>query len=120
MDYNDVLIEDCWDDYNFCMFNVKQDGYALQFVKEQTKELCLEAVKQDGLALYYVKEQTNEICLEAVKQNGYALNCVKEQTPELIHLMKKNNIRIVSEYLKVTQEQMDEYYEQNPHLLLTL
>jgi hypothetical protein len=49
---------------------VKQDGYALQYVKEQTLELCLEAMKQDGCALKYVKEQTYELCLEAVKQDG--------------------------------------------------
>ena len=34
---------------------------------------CLEAVKQDGWALQYVKEQTEDICLEAVKQNGCTL-----------------------------------------------
>lgn len=39
---------------------------------------CLEAVKQDGLALEYVKEQTPEICLESVKQNGLALEYVDE------------------------------------------
>jgi hypothetical protein len=33
-------------------------------------------VKQNGLALEYVKEQTPEICLEAVKQDGYALQYV--------------------------------------------
>ena len=40
---------------------------------------ALEAVKQDGYALRYVKEQTVEICLEAVKQNGYALQYVNEK-----------------------------------------
>ena len=55
---------------------VKQDGYALQYVKEQTQEICIEAVKQDGYALQYVKEQTQEICIEAVKQDGYALEFV--------------------------------------------
>ena len=131
-----------WNDYNYCLeavkrngYNikyvkeqtkemcleaVKQNGYNIKYVKEQTNELCLEAVKQNGKALYYVKEQTKEICLEAVKEYGYALQYVKEQTPELIHLMRKNNIVIIEDCVKVTQEQMDEYYEQNPHLLLTL
>ena len=39
---------------------------------------CLEAVKQNGFALQYVKEQTSEICLEAVKQNELALRYVKD------------------------------------------
>jgi hypothetical protein len=55
---------------------VKQKGYALQYVKEQTPEICMEAVKENGYALQYVKEQTPEICMEAVKENGYALQYV--------------------------------------------
>ena len=47
---------------------VKQDWYALQFVKEQTEEICLEAVRKSWYALQYVNEQTEEICLEAVKE----------------------------------------------------
>ena len=58
---------------------VKQNGNALQYVKEQTPEICMQAVKNDGYALRYVKEQTENICLEAVKQNGYALRYVKEE-----------------------------------------
>ena len=57
---------------------VRQDGYDLAFVNEQTEEICLEAVKKNGYALRFVKEQTEEICLEAVKQNGYALRYVNE------------------------------------------
>ena len=67
---------------------VKQDGYALPYVLEQTEEICLEAVKQNGFALQYVLEQTEEICLEAVKQDGYALQYVEprffEDKPEKV------------------------------------
>ena len=55
---------------------VKRNGYALQYVKDQTEAICLEAVKEDGYALRYVKDQTEAICLEAVKRNGYALRYV--------------------------------------------
>ena len=61
------------------LYQVKQDGYALQYVYNQTPKICLEAVKQDGYALRYVRNQTPEICLEAVKQNGYALQYVDER-----------------------------------------
>ena len=57
---------------------MKQNGYALQYVREQTEEICLEAVKKDGYALRYVNEQTEEICLEAVKQNSDALQFVNK------------------------------------------
>jgi len=55
---------------------VKQIGYVLKYVHNQTDEICLEAVKQNGDALRYVHNQTDEICLEAVKQNGDALQYV--------------------------------------------
>ena len=57
---------------------VKQDGYSLRYVKEQTEAICLEAVKRDGYSLQYVKEQTEAICLEAVKRDGDSLRYVKE------------------------------------------
>jgi hypothetical protein len=37
----------------------------------------MESVKQNGLALQYVKEQDKEICMEAVKQNGLVLQFVE-------------------------------------------
>lgn len=44
------------DNINECLEAVKQHGYTLQYVKEQTPEICLEAVKQNELALRYVKD----------------------------------------------------------------
>ena len=67
-----------YDNPEECLEAVKQNGWALQFVKEQTEEICLEAVKQNGWALQFVKEQTEEICLAAVKQDGMALEYVKD------------------------------------------
>ena len=44
---------------------VKQNGYTLQYVNNQTEEICLEAVKQTGTTLQYVNNQTKEICIIA-------------------------------------------------------
>ena len=79
----DLLSEKCNLEGKKALEVVKQDGWALRYVKEQTPEICLEAVKKNGYALQFVKDQTEEICLEAVKQNGYALQYVKEQTEEI-------------------------------------
>ena len=49
------------------------------FDKWSDEKYCLAAVKQDGIALQYVKEQTEAICTEAVKQNGYALQYVRDR-----------------------------------------
>lgn len=77
--------------HNYEIEAVKEDGIALEYVKEQTPELCLIAVKQNGYALMSVKEQTPELCLAAVRQNGYALEYVKEQTPEICLAAVKQN-----------------------------
>ncbi|MHA1280207.1 MAG: hypothetical protein ACTSQ8_23715 [Candidatus Helarchaeota archaeon] len=36
---------------------MKQDGYALRYVKEQTPEICLKAVERSSGAIYYVKDR---------------------------------------------------------------
>ena len=59
---------------------VKQNGYALKFVKNQTEEICLAAVKQCGYALKFVKNQTEQVCLAAVKEDGDVLFYVINQT----------------------------------------
>ncbi len=50
-----------------------QNGRALQFVKEQTKEICLAAVNQSGYSLIYVIDETPEICTAAVNKDKLAL-----------------------------------------------
>ena len=88
-------------------------------------EYCLVAVKRDGYNLEHVKEQTHEICLEAVKQNGHALEHVKEQTPLIIHSLKKYHRSLYSVFKKknriaISENEMKKFYNENPHLLLTL
>ena len=39
---------------------------------------AIEAVKQNGYALQYVKDQSEAVCIEAVKRNGDALRYVLE------------------------------------------
>ena len=108
-----------------CLDAIKETGFALKFVKEQTFEICLESVKETGFALEYVKEQTHEICLEAVKQNGHALEHVKEQTPLIIHSLKKYHRSLYSVFKKknriaISENEMKKFYNENPHLVLTL
>ena len=45
----------------------------------QAYEEALAAVRQDGWMLKYVKEQTPEMCLVAVQQSRLALKCVEPQ-----------------------------------------
>jgi hypothetical protein len=85
---------------------VKEDGYALQYVKEQTPEICLAAVKQNGYVLQYVKEQTPEICLTAVKEDSYALQYVDKsifEKDDRVELTTKNG-----ETIYISKESLEE------------
>ena len=118
------MIQD-WNDPEFCLLKVRENPLYLEFVKNQTPEICLEAVKQNGFTLEYVKEQTHEICLQAVKKDGYALKYVEEQTPLIIHYLIKYHISYYELFKKknritISDKEMIEFYEENPHLLLTL
>ena len=114
-----------------CLQAVKRDGLALRFVIDQTFEICLVAVKENGHALRSVKDQTPEICLDAVKQYGLSLRFVKNQTPLIIHYLKKYNMLVYKLYkednrikkenrITISQKEMEKFYNENPHLLLTL
>ena len=72
-----------WSNEKFCLQAVKQNGWTLQYVENQTEEICLEAVKENGYALKFVKNQTGEICLQAVKECSSALEFVKNQNIRL-------------------------------------
>ena len=48
---------------------VKQSGYALKFVKEQTPEICLEAVKQNGLVFIFCpRTDTRDVFLKLLNK----------------------------------------------------
>ena len=62
---------------------VKQNEYALRYVKEQTEEICLAAVKQDGNVLIYVNEdclpKAEEMTLKEIcKELGRDIKIIKE------------------------------------------
>lgn len=89
---------------DFWIMIIKDDGFALQYVKEQTDEICKLAVQQHGGVLVYVKEQTEGICKLAVQRHGYALIYVKKQTDEICKLAVHQN----GEVLQYVKEQTNE------------
>ena len=69
--------------------------------------LCLEAVKQNGYSLQYVKNQTPKICAKAIKQNPKArkyINIDMELVDNYIleKKLKKNNV----DYDKMTDDNL--------------
>ena len=52
----------------------------IKFSAILTTEEALKAVERNGYALQYVRDQTEAVCLKAVEANGYALQYVKDQS----------------------------------------
>ena len=55
---------------------VEKNGYALQYVRDQTEAVCLKAVEETGYALQYVRDQTEAVCIKAVESDIDALQYV--------------------------------------------
>ena len=88
-----------------CKLAVQQDGYLLEYVKNQTEEICKLAFHNLKILhlINLVKNQTEEICKLAVQQNCYALYFVKNQTEEICKLAVQqdgNSLRYVRKKLK--------------------
>jgi hypothetical protein len=96
MTYNGMALRNLPDSYkhkSVCLAAVMQNGLAIKFVKNVTKEMSMLAVKQNGLALQFVYgyHHSPELSLTAVKQNGLALQFVKNQTMEMIQIAIAQN-----------------------------
>lgn len=70
---------------------VQQNGLAIKFVKNQTKEVCEAAVNQNPFALQFIENQTNEICMMAVKKNGLVLQYVEVMAYDIAYAAVKQN-----------------------------
>ena len=57
---------------------IKKDEYFINLLseEEQNEEICKRAVRQNGNALQYVRNQTEELCKLAVQENCFALRHV--------------------------------------------
>jgi hypothetical protein len=95
------------------------------------KNFCLNAVKQNGLALRYIKNQTLNICLFAVKNFGYAFHYIKDikdggpgKTEELLAAAITKNPRIFESLGKTVKfgnhELSLENFKQTPALCLAV
>ncbi len=92
---------------------VRTNGCILAYVPRAVQlahpEICLEAVKQIGYALEYVENQTEQICLEAVKQDGDALQFVEKFYPSLLKL----NSKYMEEYKEAFAKEIAEWENSN-------
>ena len=59
---------------------VKQCGWTIKYVEEQTPELCMIAVQQFGWTIDYIENQTPELCAAALKQDVKAAKYIRLPT----------------------------------------
>lgn len=71
--YNDFDDEQYLQLYNIA---VLQNGLALQYIKNPSRNIIINALTQNGLALKYVEKQDKEFALIATSQNGLALQYI--------------------------------------------
>jgi hypothetical protein len=50
---------------------------------DKFEKICIATVKENGRALQYVKDQTEDACLAAVNESGYALKFVNKEFKHL-------------------------------------
>ena len=62
---------------------LRKKGSYLSKIENQTEEICMYAVKHNWDALQYVQNQTPSIISEALKMSPYALEFVQNQTEEM-------------------------------------
>jgi len=93
-----------WDDYNFCVDAVKENGYLIRYIKNPKYELYELAVRSRPLALRYLPNPSVEMCFTAVRACPEALKYVDRQTYDLCLLAVEKDGTV----LKYVQNQTDE------------
>jgi hypothetical protein len=132
LDKKEEILED-WNDFDFVLSQVKQDGYALQFASgrlQDNEDIVREAVKQNGLALCYASERlkdNEDIVKIAVKQNGWALRYASERLQDNEEIVREAvkqdglalqfaSYNLQKEFIK-KQPELIEYVNQTPELV---
>ena len=70
------------------MAAVKQNGEAIRCIENPSPEVQMAAVNQDGEAIIHIKNPSPEMQLVAVKQNGGAIRFIKNPSPLVVKYLK--------------------------------
>ena len=61
----------------FQLQTIREDGCAIEYIDNPSKQLQLEAVRRNGRAIKYIDNPSEEVQLAAVRQNGRAIKYIK-------------------------------------------
>ncbi len=105
---------DLWNNKEFQIEAVKQNGLAIRFIKDPNEELKLLSVKENGSAIRHIKDPSEEMKLEAIKQSGYAIQYIKDPSEELKLQAVKRDGYAIQYILNPSEELQLEAVSQNP------
>ena len=82
---------------------VKQNGYAIRYIKNPSEAVQMAAVKQRGFAIRHIKNPSEAIKMAAVKQDGYAIAYIKNPS-EAVQMAAVKNDGDAIKYIKNPSE----------------
>ena len=84
---------------------VKQDGYAIKYIKNPSEQVQVAAVSQEAYAIDYIKNPSEQVQLVAVKQEPFAIKYIKNPTKQVqLVAVKKDGYAI--QYIKNPSEEV--------------
>ena len=72
------------------MAAVRQNGFALKYIREQTAEICHTALQNNPHALKYVLHKTDDLCLQALCLDGTTLQYIYKPTQQMYKVAVKS------------------------------
>ena len=62
---------------------VRQNGYAIQHIRDPSEAVQLAAVRQNGYVIRFIQNPSEAVKLSAVRQNGWAIQFIKNPSEEV-------------------------------------
>ena len=79
----------------FQLQTIREDGLALEFIDNPSKQLQLEAVRQNGLSIEFIDNPSEQMQLEAVRQYGNAIKYINNPSLQLqLEAIRQNGFSI--------------------------
>ena len=74
---------------------VRKDGFAIEYIKNPSKEVQLTAVREDGYAIRYIDNPSEEVQLEAIRKDGYAIQFIDNPSEQVqLEAIRQNGLAI--------------------------
>lgn len=65
------------------MAAIKENGYAIQFIRYPSEKVQLEAVKEDGNAIQYIDDPSEKVQIAAIENNPIAIRYIEKPNQDI-------------------------------------